>query len=124
MMDLLEKMDALHEMVDAITSIVHEFVNPDTPDDREKCIKAITIALDRWKEYISDPPKMAIYITDVVETMAGGKDSVAHVLLDLDKFYASHNRPTPDYVHNFTRDFLDMAQKALSQFRSGKAMGG
>ena len=123
MISAFDKFKKFQHLTDAIGGAVQEFVDPDTPDDHMKCNNAIATCLQDWVPDKSQAYTAAIYITDVVALMAGGQDSVAEILLDLDNYFKSHNAPTPDWLHNLVKEFLTEAQKAIREFRLGKSGG-
>jgi hypothetical protein len=120
-MSAFDKFKRFQHLTNAIGDAVQEFVDPDTPDDHLKCEASITLCLQDWVTDKGQAQQAAVYITDVVSLMAGGKDSVAGILKDIDDYFAAHNAPTPDWVHNLVGEFLREAQKAIREFRLGKS---
>ena len=121
-MSAFDKLKKFDHLVDAITAAVQEYVDPNTPDERELCKASIERAFEDWAPDSTAGPLLSEYVTATVELVAGGKDAVTHVLQDIDNWFAFHNSHAPDWVHNFAKEFLTDAQAAIAEVRGGKKL--
>ena len=117
---ILARMSLAANCFQAVVAVVKEFVNPDTPDDRQKCLDTLTQVLTA---YTPDAPIYAGYITDVIEALAGGKGAVDHVMADMSHAFSSRGVALDANLEGAARDLLTRLEGAIQDYRAGKPMG-
>ena len=108
------------DVYDALVSVLAEFADPTTPDDRAACVNDLSKILVDYGKTPALAKQYATVMTDVVEALAGGDDAVEHVMADIQ---SASPIPLDAAALGFIRDLLTRIEGAIRDYRKGKLSG-
>jgi len=103
-----------------LSTILSLYVDPASADNKTDALaKSVTLFVSFGID-VAEATKLASYIVDVVEVVAGGTTAAADVLKDVQQVAAEHGIALPPVIVSMLSGLLVQGELAIQELRAGK----
>lgn len=103
-----------------LSAILSLYVDPTTTDNKKDALDKSISLFTGFGVDSTEATKLASYIVDTVEVVAGGTTAAADVLTDIENVSKEHGINLPPVIVSMLSGLLVQGELAIQQIHSGK----
>ena len=107
-------------VISELSTILSLYVDPASADNKTDALSKSIVLFTSFGIDVAEATKIASYIVDVVEVVAGGTTAAADVLKDITTTAAEHGLTLPPVIISMLSGLLVQGELAIQELRAGK----